>query len=158
MFLLLLLNTAFASNIWIGDSHTVIGLGKHAKSLGMSVYAKSGSGPKYWSMNYPTESADITFIALGDNGLAGIDQLLAKVKTPCYWISPTWGEKKSYEHMTSQLRTIREKVIGKCEVVPGIEILSRDDVDTTDGIHLTMDSYRLWFARIHDFITRPYND
>ncbi|WP_395369474.1 SGNH/GDSL hydrolase family protein [Komagataeibacter diospyri] len=69
-------------------------------------------------------------------------------KTACIWVGPTWGQFSPRYGKTDQrateMATFLKGEVAPCTYVDGTALLRQGSVKTTDGIHATAESYKIW--------------
>ncbi|ATU72171.1 Protein BcsX [Gluconacetobacter sp. SXCC-1] len=69
-------------------------------------------------------------------------------RTACIWVGPTWGQFSPRYGKTDQrameMASFLKGEVAPCTYIDGTALLRQGSVSTTDGIHATPESYRVW--------------
>lgn len=111
---------------------------------------------------------DLVLIVMGDNlaayGREVPDDLIAEqaaaltgmleAGVPCFWAGPTWGaDGPDFVKPDGDVRELARHLAGAvnpCTFLDGLALLTPEEADVRDGIHLTVEGYANWAEAIVD--------
>ena len=84
-----------------------------------------------------------------------IDELLLPIraaKLPCIWVGPPWGnERGPYKKTFARVKELSDyssQSVAPCRYINSLAFSQPGEWSTTDGVHLTPNSARLWDGKL----------